>query len=287
MPPVAWTVETLLQCIDIHNVSHLACTPMHLRNILDAIGGDRPRLPGLRELRCGASALPVSVLREVWQRISPNLYMNYSTNEAGSLTAAPPELLNRYPDCVGFPVEGIEMEIVDESDRPVAPETLGRIRVRGVGIGPHRMLDATQAGPSAYQGDWYYPGDLGVLNAEGVLFIKGRSDDIMNFDGIMVGPAEIESVLGRHPAVADCAAFPLPSPVHQDIPAAAVVLRQTVSIEELARHCQQHLGIRTPRIIYVIDAIPRNAMGKILRRRLTELALEKGNTGNAAPREAS
>ena len=117
---------------------------------------------------------------------------------------------------------------------------------------------------------------------KGVLFLKGRSDDVMNFDGIMVGPAQIESVLARHPAVADSAAFPLPSPLHQDIPAAAVVLRQSVPIDELAHYCQQHLGIRAPRIFFVIDAIPRNAMGKIVRRRLTELAVEKMNAGNAS-----
>jgi acyl-coenzyme A synthetase/AMP-(fatty) acid ligase len=95
----------------------------------------------------------------------------------------------------------------------------------------------------------------------------------MNFDGILIGPAEIESVLGRHPAVADSAAFPLPSLLHQEIPVAAVVLRYPVPFKEIEDYCRLQLSISVPRMFFAMDAIPRNARGKILRRRLTELAM--------------
>ena len=286
VPPATWTPEELLQCIELHHVTYFACAPMHMRLLLDGIGGDAPRLPGLRILRCSSAALPVSVLQEVRRRISPNLYVNYGANEAGGITAAPPALLDRYPDCAGFPLEGIDLEIVDENDRPVAAGELGQVRIRGAGIGPRRMLGAAPEAAPAFKGDWYYPGDIGVRNAEGVVFLKGRSDEVMNFDGIMVGPAEIESVLSRHPAVAEAAAFPLPSPLHQDIPAVAVVLRYYVPIEELTLYCKQHLGIRAPREFVLIDAIPRSPIGKILRRRLTELAVARINAGTAPARDA-
>jgi acyl-coenzyme A synthetase/AMP-(fatty) acid ligase len=112
-----------------------------------------------------------------------------------------------------------------------------------------------------------------------VLFLKGRSDDVMNFDGILVGPAEIESILALHPAVAEAAAFPLPSPRHQDVPAVAVVLKLPLPMDELSRYCVEHLGIRAPRAYFRIDEIPRNDMGKVLRRRLTELALAQLSAG--------
>lgn len=277
VPPANWTAKELLRCIDLHHVTFLACIPLHIGLLLEGSGGDAARLPGLRILHCSSAALPVSVLREARRRISPNLYIVYGANEAGQLSAAPPALLERYPDCVGLPLEGIELQIVDDNDLPVAAGAPGHVRIRGAGIASGRMLGAPAGGTPGYKGDWYYPGDVGARNAEGVVFLKGRSDDVMNFDGILVGPAEIESVLGRHPAVAEAAAFPLPSPLHQEVPAVAVVLRHAVPVEELARYCRQHLGIRAPRAFFLIDAIPRNPIGKILRRRLSELAVAHMN----------
>ncbi len=274
VPPPEWTVTTLLQFIDRTHVTHLACTPMHIQLLLAGIDGDNARLPGLRQLRSGTAALPLSVLLEVRKRISPNLYMYYGTNEAGTITAAPPELLDRYPECAGLPLDGIELEVVDQNDQTVPLGSLGKIRVRGEGIDPRRILASEDAGVHSYKNGWNYTGDIGYVNAGGVLFLKGRSDDVMNFDGIMVGPSEIESVLSRHPAIADSAAFPLPSAIHQEVPAAAIVLRHPVPMEELEVYCRQHLAIRTPRMFFVMDVIPRNPMGKILRRRLTELAVE-------------
>jgi acyl-coenzyme A synthetase/AMP-(fatty) acid ligase len=97
----------------------------------------------------------------------------------------------------------------------------------------------------------------------------------MNFDGILVGPAEIEAVLARHPAVAAAAAFSLPSPRHQEVPAAAVVLRKLVPMAELRRYCKENLGIRAPWFVFRLASIPRNPMGKVLRRKLARLALAR------------
>lgn len=108
-----------------------------------------------------------------------------------------------------------------------------------------------------------------------MVFLKGRSDEVMNFDGILVGPAEIESVLARHPAVAEAAAFPVPSPRHQQLPAAAVVLKQPLRMEELLRFCADRLGNRAPQIVFQVDALPRNATGKVLRRELVDIALAR------------
>jgi acyl-coenzyme A synthetase/AMP-(fatty) acid ligase len=95
----------------------------------------------------------------------------------------------------------------------------------------------------------------------------------MNFNGIMIGPGEIEAVLRRHPAVQDVAAFALPSPEHQDVPAAAIVSSQPLPIDELTHFCDERLGIRAPRLFFRVDEIPKNPIGKVLRRKLTELAL--------------
>ncbi len=277
-PPGNVKMAELMRVIDLHGVTYLWCTPMHVNLLLKEIPDDVPRLPGLRVFRCSSGALSVATVREARRRISPNLSIQYGSNEAGGIAAASPALVERYPDCVGLPLPGIELQVVDENDQPVSTESWGLVRIRGAGISARRMRGAVSGTTLAYKGDWFYPGDIGMRNAEGIFFLKGRSDEVMNFDGIMVGPAEIETVLCSHPAVSDAAAFPIPSPVHQEIPAAAVVLKSPVNLQELVRHCNQHLGNRAPRLIFAINSIPRSPIGKVLRRDLTKLAAAQTGT---------
>ena len=90
----------------------------------------------------------------------------------------------------------------------------------------------------------------------------------MNFDGVKIVPTDIETALLEHPAVAEAAAFPLPSDLHQDIPGAAVVLRQATAVEDLLAFCRERLGVRAPRTVFVLPALPRNPAGKVLKREL-------------------
>jgi acyl-coenzyme A synthetase/AMP-(fatty) acid ligase len=275
VPPSTVTANQVIELIERHKVGFFACTPQHLNGLLKATRSDAPRLPGLRILRCSTATLPVAVLEQVRRTISAQVHINYGTNETGPLVAAGPELLTRYPDCVGRPVAGMELQIVDDEGRPLPAGQGGDIRVRGAEIVPARLLAAAAGDAAAFRDGWFYPGDVGMLNDEGIVFFRGRSDEVMNFDGILVGPAEIEAVLARHPAVAAAAAFSLPSPRHQEVPAAAVVLRKLVPMAELRRYCKENLGIRAPWFVFRLASIPRNPMGKVLRRKLARLALAR------------
>lgn len=284
-PPANVTMSYLKRVIDLHGVTYLWCVPMHVEHLLRDIREDVPRLPGLRFFCCSSGALSVTAVQEARRRISPNLFIQYGSNEAGGIAAATPTLVERYPDCVGLPLPGIELQVVDENDQTVAGEAWGHVRIRGAGISPARMRGAGSGSTLGYKGDWFYPGDIGMRNADGIVFLKGRSDEVFNFNGILIGPDAIESVLRGHPAVSDAAAFPIPSAVHQDIPAAAVVLRSPVSLKELGRYCAQHLGSRAPRLFFAVRSIPRSPIGKVLRRRLTELAVAQ--SGAVPGRRAS
>ncbi len=274
IPPTSFSTDQLLKWIEWHCVTYISCVPLHLHQLLRDIQTSTPRLPSVRVLRSGSAALPVSAVREIRRRISPNLYIAYSASETGPIATATPAMLDENPGTVGLPLEGIEFEIVDNDGSAVSVGMLGHVRVRGPGI-ETPYLHATDAGQAkAFRGGWFYPGDIAVVNSDGLVFLKGRSDDVMNFDGIMVGPAEIESVLRQHPAVKEVAAFALPSPDHQDIPAAAIVSAQPLQIDELQHFCIARLGVRAPRVFLRFDEIPKNSMGKILRRRVTELAVK-------------
>jgi len=121
-----------------------------------------------------------------------------------------------------------------------------------------------------FRDGWFYPGDVGTLRGDGQLIVQGRRDDMIVLNGLNIFPAEIERVLERHPSVAEAAALPLPSTVHGQIPVAAVVLRagESVTAAELRRFCHQHLGLRTPRRVLVLDQLPKNSQGKTMKRDL-------------------
>jgi acyl-coenzyme A synthetase/AMP-(fatty) acid ligase len=248
--------------LERERIAYFSCTPNHLHDLLAATPASAKPLPVLRVLRCSSAALPESILQDARRRLTPNVYLNYATNEAGCVAVATPQLLAREPGTVGAVLPGIELQIVDAEGRPLPAGTVGQVRLRGPGVRTER--------PDG----WHYPGDNAFLDSEGLLFLKGRSDEVMNFDGMLVAPEEIEAALLRHPAVADAAAFALPSRRHQDSPVAAVVLCADVTMAELHDHCGAHLGPRSPSFIVRVSAVPRNAMGKPLRSEVREAVID-------------
>lgn len=117
---------------------------------------------------------------------------------------------------------------------------------------------------------WFVPGDIAWFRADGQLVIAGRSDDMMILNGMNIFPMEIERVLELHPAVRAAAALSIDSPVHGQIPVAAVQLEAAAAIDvaELLAHARQRLGLRAPRRIIVVSELPRASDGKIKRRAL-------------------
>jgi acyl-coenzyme A synthetase/AMP-(fatty) acid ligase len=131
------------------------------------------------------------------------------------------------------------------------------------------MVGGYHGNPAAtarhFRDGWFYPGDLASLAPDGALCLHGRTDDMMNLNSVKIFPREIERVLEEHPAVKSAAAFAKPSPVHGSIPVAAVELHEaaSVAVDELMARTRERLGVRAPRRIIVVPALPRSAAGKI------------------------
>lgn len=245
----------------------LACgTPSHLHQLM-ALNERAPALASLRAFEA-RSATVNEPLREAFRaRFSPELYVVYGTNEGEALALASPDLQRRVKDTVGTVTASLELELVDAAGQAVPAGAVGQVRVRGPGV-ITQYFENREASGKAFRQGWFYPGDFACFTAEGALILQGRTDDMMIFDGMNIYPAEIENVLMQHPAVSDAAAFPIKSQEFQDVPAAAVILREAVSAEELKRFCVERIGIKYPRTIRIVDSFPRNAMGKILKREL-------------------
>jgi acyl-coenzyme A synthetase/AMP-(fatty) acid ligase len=247
-------------------VTRISCGPVHLHRLC-ALEAGAQALPQLRVLEVLGSTVSENLRRDVRRNLTANLYVNYGSSETSAVTVAPPDV--ELADTVGSALPGVQLQIVDDADKTLPPGEIGRIRTRAAGT-VEGYFDDDEATARAFRGGWFYPGDLGMLTAEGQLIFKGRADDMMLWDGINIYPAEIEAALLAHKAVVEAVVFPVPSDVHQHLPVAAVTLRKPVPEDRLRAFCRARVGARAPRRIYVVDALPRNANGKVLTRELIQ-----------------
>ena len=257
-----------------HAVTCLDISRMHASDL--AARGNREALVGVR-LRTGGSAVPIDVRRAIEANVTRELYVRYAATECGAIAMALPGSHDD-DEPVGRPLAGVELEIVDDDDALLPSGAIGHIRLQAPGMASG-YLDAGSEANARFRGGWFWPGDVGLLRPDGTLVVKGRRDDMMILNGLNIFPVEIERVLERHPAVAVAAALPLVSRVHGQIPVAAVELRRGVEVTpaELQAYARKHLALRSPRRIMILDALPRNGQGKILRREIATLFTPSGN----------
>ena len=265
--PAIRSAADLLNTIDGYAITHLYLTPNFLNALLPVLPVDQCRCPGLLELLVVGMAMPEVLRLEIRRRMTPNLIVQYGANEIGALTVADRAMQEMFPETVGKVRPGVEVQVVDDDDLPLSPGQVGIVRARAPWMASGYLNPESAARPTFRKG-WLYPGDTGMLNGEGMLFLKGRVDDMMNFDGIKIFPADIEEALLAHPAVVDAVAFPVASRAHQHLPAASVVVRETVLPDALLAHCRRLLGVRSPVLISIETSFPRNATGKVLRQQL-------------------
>jgi long-chain acyl-CoA synthetase len=197
------------------------------------------------------------------------LFVEYGTRETGLIATPWPDDRDSHLETVGLPGQWIELEIVDGTGNALPADEIGEIRVRTADMVREYRHDPV-ATARHFKDGWFYPGDIGSRTVSGSVCIHGRADDMMNLNGIKIFPAEVERVLEEHPAVKAAAAFAVPSAIHGDIPVAAVELHEAAGVDsvELMAHARARLGVRAPRRIVVMEALPRNATGKIMKRDL-------------------
>jgi malonyl-CoA/methylmalonyl-CoA synthetase len=174
---------------------------------------------------------------------------------------------------VGMPLPSVEVRLVEAHRKPVAPETPGEIEVRGPGVFAEYWArpDATR---EAFRDGWFRTGDTAVVE-NGIYRILGRTNiDILKTGGHKLSALEIEEALRQHPAIADCAVVGVPDPEWGERVAAAVVLNHgdALDLHSLRTWARELLTAhKLPSRLLVLDALPRNAMGKVMKPALAEL----------------
>jgi O-succinylbenzoic acid--CoA ligase len=257
--------------LDQGDIAAVSFVPTMLSRLLAARGA-RPAPPGLRVvLLGGAAAAPELVERALaaGYPVCPTYGLTEATSQVA--TGAPPSPGAKHAAPM-LPVLGTDVRIVVEG-RDMPPDAPGEILVRGPTV-MRGYLHAPDASAQALRGGWLHTGDIGYLDIDGGLHVLDRRNDLVVSGGENVYPAEIEAVLLEHPAVADAGVTGLPDADLGARVVAWIVVANGASVTayELVRHCRTRLaGYKAPREFRFVDALPRNASGKLLRRSLADL----------------
>jgi fatty-acyl-CoA synthase len=268
---------TILATIERERVTKLFCPPTVWIALLRHPDFDGTDLSSLRKGYYGASIMPVEVIRELSSRLPDiGLFNYYGQTETSALALVlPPEDQLTKPGSAGRAAINVETVLVGSDGRRVPPGVEGEI--------VHRTPHATagywndpEKTAEAFTGDWFHSGDLGVMDEDGYISVVDRLKDMIKTGGENVASREVEEVIYQHPAVAEAAVFGIPHARWIEAVTAAVVLRpgETLDPAELVGFCRDRLaGYKTPKHIAIVDGLPKNASGKILKRELrTEFA---------------
>lgn len=272
-----WGKAGMLASLQQRSLSVLYACVFHVEQILDGLPDDAETvLQGTRILEVTSSTVSDDLRQRIRRHLTPNLYVRYGINEAGPVSIATPAEVAAVPGCVGKVVDGVRVQIVDREGAPLPNGEIGAIRIRGEGV-VSAYLDNPDANRRLFVDGWFLPGDLGKISPAGDLIYYGRADHMMIKNGMNIYPAEIEQVVGGHGAVRDVAVLPFSHRIHQDVPMCAVVMNpgMLVSESELLAYARARLGARGPERVFCFERIPRNHEGKLLRRELKEMLLQR------------
>ena len=255
-----------------HRATIFIGVPTIYRQILQKTRAGGADVPTLRHCMCAGEPLSGEVLAAWRERFGQNIYEGLGMTECSYYISQPRNRPIR-PGSAGFPQPGHAVRLLD-------PDTLSEVPP-----GEEGMLCVPRSDPALLlgywkrpeetalttRGDWYLTGDYARIDADGYLWFLGRRDDLINTFGYRVSPHEIERVLKDHPDIADCAAIGEEVAPTKIVVAAYVVPRPgcTLTSDAIIEYARQHLAAyKAPRLVHIVDDLPRTRNGKILRRAL-------------------
>ena len=261
----------LCAAVEHERITSLFLVPTLIRRLMMLPDEQLAPLHKLRVLVSSGSALHPEERATIRQRVCPRFIEYYSSTEGGGVSFLTPEDPEDFSASVGRPVFGVEVQCVDELHRPLPPGEVGRIRYRGPAVaeGFWNDPDATR---ESFRDGWWYPGDLGMLDERGYLYLKGRAKDMIVRGGVNIYPAEVEAVLQAHPAVADATVVGWPSREFNEEVAAFVIVNENLPVDtaELQTLCREKLApYKVPKQVFVVKDFPRNALGKVIKAELS------------------
>jgi long-chain acyl-CoA synthetase len=259
-----------LELMDRDGVTIFQGVPTMYHALLHHPERDRYDTSNLRLCISGGAPLPVQVLRGFEDAFGATILEGYGLSETSPVASFNELGRERKPGSIGTPIEGVQMKVVDEDDNEVGPGDIGEIVIRGHNVmkGYWKRPDATE---EVMRGGWFHSGDMARMDEDGYFFIVDRKKDMILRGGYNVYPREIEEVLYEHPAVLEAAVVGVSDERLGEEVGAAITLKPgaEADADDLREFVRQRVAAyKYPRRIWFVDALPKTATGKILKREI-------------------
>jgi acyl-CoA synthetase (AMP-forming)/AMP-acid ligase II len=278
VPHPVFDVPSVMARVDEERITMLPGAPAIYQTILDHPELGRYDLSTLRLAVTGAATVPVEMIHRMRSELTfRTIVTGYGLTESTGITTMcrhtdDPETIAR---TAGRPIPGVEVRLVDTDGKEVGPGEPGEVLVRGYNLMAGYYGDPAATAEAIDADGWLHTGDVGVLDDRGNLTITDRIKDMFVVGGFNAYPAEIENVIATHPAVGQVAVIGVPDHRLGEVGKAYVVPRAgaTVDPAELVAWCRERMAnYKVPRSVEVVEALPLNATGKVLKYVLREQA---------------
>ena len=281
-------IKEWLDAVQSEKATRAMLVPTMLKRVIEDSDFDHYNLSSLKVVTYGAAPMPFDVIKKAIKRMPWVKFINAfgQTETASTITALGPEdhviegteeekekKLKRLSSSIGRPLGDVEVKIVDEEGNALPPLQVGEILARGPRIMTGYWHDEQKTKQVMTSDGWLRTGDMGWRDEDGYIYLSGRADDMIIRGGENISPEEVEDVLHSHPKIEEAAVIGVSDPEWGQEPRAVVVLKkdEEATAEEIIEFCRSKLsGFKRPRSVVFIDCLPRNPMGKVLRKKLRE-----------------
>ncbi|MDP2952457.1 MAG: AMP-binding protein, partial [Chloroflexota bacterium] len=281
-------VEEWMETVQREKAHRAMLVPTMLKRVIDAPDFGKYDLSSLRVITYGAAPMPFEVIKKAIDVFPGVRFINAfgQTETASTITMLGPEdhviegtpaekekKLRRLASSIGRPMSDVEVIIADEEGKPLPQGQAGEILARGPRIMAGYWKDEAKTSEAFTKDGWLRTGDVGYMDKEGYIYLSGRAKDLIIRGGENISPEEVENVLYAHPAIEEAAVIGVPDPDWGEKIRAVVVLKEgnKAAEQEIIEFCRSRLSsFKKPESIVFTDALPRNPMGKVLKRVLRE-----------------
>jgi acyl-CoA synthetase (AMP-forming)/AMP-acid ligase II len=277
-----------METVQKERATRAMLVPTMLKRIVDSADFKEYDLSSLSVITYGAAPMPFEVIKKAIEMMPQVQFINGygQTESASTLTILGPEdhrivgteeekqkKWKRLQCSIGKPLPDVQIRIVDEEGKPLPSNAIGEIHAKGPRIMKGYWEDEQKTAQTMTKDGWLRTGDLGYLDEEGYVYLTGRVDDLIIRGGENIAPEEVEEVIHSYPKIREACVIAVPDEEFGQQPFAYCVLKEgeTCTPEEVMEFCRERIAsFKRPRGVAFIPELPRNPMGKVLRKKLRE-----------------
>lgn len=280
--------------VQAEKVGRAMMVPTMLKQLIDHPKFKDYNLSSLKVITYGAAPMPLEVIKKAINVFPKVSFINAfgQTETASTITSLSPEdhvitgateaerekKLKRLAS-IGKPMPDVEMKIIDENGKDMAPGEVGEIVARGPRVMSGYWKDEEKTKKTIDKDGWVHTGDMGYRDEDGYFFLSGRATDLIIRGGENISPEEVENVIFAHPKIDDVAVIGVPDDEWGEVPKAICVSKEgceDCTPEEIMEYCRQNLAsYKRPRSVIFVKELPRSSVGKVLKRVLRDEYGEK------------